>query len=137
MGAVCLAGLAVLVLIWVGLAGLSLSGEPHCRDTRSGDLIEGLTGPSGVVALVDGGGDRCELPGADGTGAWASGGGDAVDITGGEASGADWLLPDRYEWREAYALSESLAGRFTPVLAPVWGLLALMAVVGLVIREWE
>ena len=136
-GAIGLVGLALLVIIWIGLAGLSLTGSEHCRDTQGSLLFTDLTGPAGKVSLTYDE-ERCQVPSSDGTGSWTSPGDRTFDIqTDGEANGTGWLLAERYQWREGYEMTESLAGKVSPALAPLLGLLALVAVVGLVMREHE
>ena len=165
-GAIGISGLAVLVLIWVGLAGLSLSGGDHCRDTQDSLLFTTLANltDSTPATVSNGGKDLClvtndaepanPLP-ADWSGSASAFPGiqvaDKLDGPDGQPfaydadtrelmgmpSGAGWLLPDRYEWRQGYAFAGSLAGRFLPVLVPVLALMALLAVLGLTWREFH
>ena len=137
-------------MLWAGLAGLSLSDGDHCRDTGGSLLFVSATNITAdtQVTVSDGSSGLCLLTNDDATAIQAT---DAIDGPGGEliaydvasggllgqVQGGGWLLPDSYEWREAYAMAGSLAGRFIPVLAPVLGLLALFAVIGLAWREYH
>ena len=149
-GAIGLAGLAVLVMLWVGLAGLSLSDGDHCRDTEGSLLFVSATNLSAdtQATVSDGGNGLCLLTNNDSSAIQVD---DAIDGPGGEliaydpatggllgqAQGGSWLLPETYEWRAEYAMAGSLAGRFLPVLAPVLALLALFAIMGLTWREYH
>ena len=73
-GVIGLVGLALLVIIWIGLDGLSLTSGEHCRDTQGSLLFTDLTGPAGKVSLTQDE-ERCQLPSSDGTGGWTSPGG--------------------------------------------------------------
>ena len=135
-GTIGLCGLALLITLWVGLAGLGLTGEGHCRDTQGSLLFDRLTDGAGDSRMLEASGARCRLAGSDGTGDWTRAGGEAFALDGGAVDGGDWLLAARYEWRDGYQMAGSLPGRLLPVLKPLLGLLALLGMGGLVLREW-
>ena len=134
-GAIGLCGLALLITVWVGLAGLGLTGSGHCRDTQGSLLFDRLTSGSGDATMLEAAETLCRLPGSDGTGDWTRPGGEAFALEGGAADGSDWLLAVRYEWRDGYQMAGTLPGRVLPALKPLLGLLALLAMGGLALRE--
>ena len=137
-------GLALFIMVLVGLSGLGIADESHCRDEDNGLLFNTLIDSAGDhVDLEDGTGaeaGRCLIPDYVTVVGWEGSDSEPFDLTAGSVSAVDvndYLLPTIYEWKEdGYEITGSLVGRFLPVLAPVMGLLAFFAMIGLAWREY-
>ena len=134
-GALALVALLLSVPVLVGLNGLGITNESHCRNNEGADLFDALYDSTGRMALQGGQGDeagRCVLPRYLSVSGWTLPGGKAIDLTLTTPSALDsanLLLPERYSWVPGgYPIAaDSLAGRLLPILTPFMGLLFVLA----------
>ncbi len=133
-GALALVAVLLFVPVLIGLNGLGIINDDHCRDTRGADMFNGLFDATGRMALQGGQGDeegRCVLPRYLTPDGWELPGGKAIDLsaTTPALDSANLLLPEHYQWVPGgYPIAaDSLAGRLLPVLVPILALLFVLS----------